>query len=77
MRMARKALNLLVDEDLVAQARQHGLVLSKFLENKLQEYFNFFNAVSSSPSSSNIATYGRGGIRTRDPWLRRPVPYPD
>ena len=46
MRMAKKPLNLLVDEDLVKKARDHGLVISRFLENKLQEYFSFIEAVS-------------------------------
>jgi hypothetical protein len=39
--MAKKPLNLLVDEDLVKKARNHGLVISKFLENQLRGYFNF------------------------------------
>ena len=41
MRMNRKALNLLVDIDLVKKARNHGLNLSKFFENQLRGYFNF------------------------------------
>ena len=41
MRMNRKALNLFVDEDLVKKARNHGLNLSKFLENQLRGYFKF------------------------------------
>jgi post-segregation antitoxin (ccd killing protein) len=41
MGMVRKALNLLVDEDLVDKARNHGLNLSKFFENQLRGYFNF------------------------------------
>ena len=41
MRMVRKPLNLLVDEDLVKRARNHGLNLSKFFENQLRGYFNF------------------------------------
>jgi DNA-binding GntR family transcriptional regulator len=39
--MVRKALNLLVDEDLVKKARDYGLNLSKFFENQLRGYFNF------------------------------------
>ena len=46
MRMTKKPLNLLVDEELITKARDHGLVISKFLENKLQEYFSFIGAVS-------------------------------
>jgi post-segregation antitoxin (ccd killing protein) len=41
MRMARRPLNLLVDEDLVKKARYHGLVISKFLENQIHGYLNF------------------------------------
>ena len=41
MRMVRKSLNLLVDEQLVKKARNHGLNLSKFFENQLRGYFNF------------------------------------
>jgi DNA-binding GntR family transcriptional regulator len=48
MRMAKKPLNLLVDEELIQKARDHGLIISKFLENKLQEYFSFFDAVSNA-----------------------------
>ena len=47
--MAKKHLNLLVDADLIEKAKGHGLVLSKFLENKLQEYFSFIDAVSKVP----------------------------
>ena len=50
MRMAKKPLNLLVDEDLVKKAREHGLVISRFLENKLQEYFTFIDSVSKTYS---------------------------
>ena len=39
--MTRKSLNLLIDEDLVKKARNHGLNLSKFFENQLHGYFNF------------------------------------
>ena len=46
MRMSKKALNLLIDVDLIQKARDNGLVISKFLELKLQEYFSFLNAVS-------------------------------
>lgn len=44
--MKKIHLNLSVDEDLVDNARNHGLVISKFLKNKLQEYLNFIDAVS-------------------------------
>jgi hypothetical protein len=39
-------LNLLIDASLIQKARDHGLIISRFLENKLQEYFQFINAVS-------------------------------
>lgn len=42
-------MNLLVDEELIQKARNHGLVMSKFLENKLQEYFSFIETVSKVP----------------------------
>jgi DNA-binding transcriptional regulator YhcF (GntR family) len=56
MRMSKKPLNLLIEADLVEKARQQGIVISKFLENKLQEYFTFFNAVS---TSNTISECGR------------------
>jgi hypothetical protein len=34
---------------LVEKARQQGIVISRFLENKLQEYFSFINMVSKVP----------------------------
>ena len=46
MRMVKKALNLLIEADLVDRARQQGIVIRRFLENKLQEYFSFINVVS-------------------------------
>ncbi|MDG6219613.1 MAG: type II toxin-antitoxin system CcdA family antitoxin, partial [Candidatus Thermoplasmatota archaeon] len=39
--MKKKPLNLLVDEELVRKARDHGLNLSRFFENQLRGYFNF------------------------------------
>ena len=44
--MKKIHLNLYVNEDLVNQAKEHGLILSKFFENKLREYFTFIEAVS-------------------------------
>jgi Post-segregation antitoxin CcdA len=49
--MVKKHLNLLVDEELITKARDHGLVISKFLENKLQEYFTFIDVVSNVSSN--------------------------
>jgi len=38
MRMNKKPLNLLVNEDLVKTARKHGINLSAFFELKLLEH---------------------------------------
>ena len=62
MRMSKKPLNLLIDADLVQKARDNGLVISKFLEIKLQEYFTFIDAVS---NVNNQGKYAGNGIRTR------------
>jgi len=42
----KKHLNLLIDAGLLQKARDNGLVISKFLELKLQEYFQFIEMVS-------------------------------
>ena len=60
--MTKKPLNLLIDASLVQKARDNGLVISKFLENKLQEYFTFIDAVSKVNSQGK---YAGNGIRTR------------
>ena len=39
----KKPLNLLVDEELVKKARDHGLNLSGFFENQLRGYFRFID----------------------------------
>ena len=36
--MSKKRINLTIDEDLLNEARQHGINLSSFLEMKLREY---------------------------------------
>jgi hypothetical protein len=46
--MMKKHLNLLIDAGLLQKARDNGLVISKFLELKLQEYFSFIDMVSKS-----------------------------
>ena len=38
MRMRKKPLNLLVNEDLIERARERGINLSAFLEIKLEEH---------------------------------------
>ena len=63
MRMNRKALNLLVDEDLVKKARTHGLNLSKFFENQLRGYFNFIEEKANNYNPNTKAsddTDGKG-----------------
>ena len=62
MRMSKKPLNLLIEADLVEKARQQGIVISRFLENKLQEHFSFIDAVS---NINNQGKYAGNGIRTR------------
>jgi hypothetical protein len=62
MRMSKKALNLLIEADLVQKAREKGIAISKFLENKLQEYFTFIDAISKTNTLSSDAG---NGIRTR------------
>jgi hypothetical protein len=62
MRMSKKPLNLLIEADLVEKARQQGIVISRFLENKLQEHFSFIDAVSNVYSLERDAG---NGIRTR------------
>ena len=54
--MKKKHLNLLIDAGLLQKARDNGLVISKFLEIKLQEYFTFIDAVSRIPNNER-----RGG----------------
>jgi hypothetical protein len=56
--MPRKSLNLLIDENLIQKARDHGLIISKFLENKLQEYFQFIDMVSKPQGLSQNNSMG-------------------
>ena len=68
--MAKKPLNLSVDEDLVKKARDHGLVISRFLENKLQEYFSFIDSIYPNlPSRFDIPQSIRRGrdLNSRSP----------
>jgi hypothetical protein len=65
MRMSKKPLNLLIEADLVDRARQQGIVISRFLENKLQEYFSFIDVVSKSSKVQNEWS-GLVEIRTQD-----------
>ena len=44
--MKKIHLNLSVYRDLIRKARENGLVISKFLENKLLEHFQFIDVVS-------------------------------
>ena len=58
--MVRKALNLLIDEDLVKKARNHGLNLSKFFENQLRGYFNFIEGNHQQYYHSTISSKDDG-----------------
>ena len=64
--MAKRPLNLLVDEDLVKKARNHGLVISRFLENKLQEYFSFIDAVSRTSTPDIRQQYNLKSVNEHD-----------
>ena len=61
--MAKKPLNLLVDEELVKKAREHGLVISRFLENQLRGYFNFIEGHHTNFSPSSDITDSNNIIR--------------
>ena len=63
--MNKKPLNLLIEADLIQKARDHGLIISRFLENKLQEYFSFIDAVSKSQKVQKNWS-GLVEIRTQD-----------
>ena len=63
--MTKKHLNLLVDAHLIEKAKEHGLVISKFLENKLQEYFQVIDMVSKSQKIQKERS-GLVEIRTQD-----------
>ena len=65
MRINRRPINLLIQADLIQKARDHGLIISKFLENKLQEYFSFIDAVSKSQKEQKCWS-GLVEIRTQD-----------
>jgi len=58
--MVKHKLTLSIDKDIITQAKKQQINLSSFLEIRLSEYLSEFNK------------NGRGGIRTRDHWLRRP-----
>jgi hypothetical protein len=60
--MTKKHLNLLIEADLLQKARDNGLVIGKFLEIKLQEYFTFIQAIS---KTNNPGFDAGNGIRTR------------
>ena len=61
--MVKKKLTLSINEEIITKARKQNINLSSFLEIRLSDYLLEND-------------YGRGGIRTRDIWLRRPAPYP-
>ena len=49
--MRKKPLNLLVDKEVIMKARDEGIVISRFLEKKLEEHFAFIDAVSKQKKS--------------------------
>jgi predicted DNA-binding ribbon-helix-helix protein len=61
--MPKQKLTLSIDKEVITQAKKQQINLSSFLEIRLSEYLCDKES-------------GRGGIRTRDIWLRRPAPYP-
>ena len=67
--MKKIHLNLSVNKELVDKAKDQGIVISKFLENKLQEYFSFIEAVS-KPQNTSLC-----GYRDLNPskWLGKPL----
>ena len=78
MRMSKKALNLLIEADLIQRAREQGIVISKFLENKLQEYFQFIDMVSKPQGFSQNQSVGplRFELKSLAPQARRIPSYP-
>ena len=54
-----------VDEELVKKARDHGLVISKFLENQLRGYFNFIDGRHTNYSQTNN-TSNESGYKNKD-----------
>ena len=66
--MPKRPLNLLVDDKLVSKARDEGIVISRFLEKKLEEHFAFIDAVSKQKKSEC-------GYRDLNPgnWLGKPI----
>jgi hypothetical protein len=78
VRMARKHLTLLVEADLIQKARDHGLIISKFLENKLQEYFQFIDVVSKPQEYPQNGSVGplRFELKSLAPQARRIPSYP-
>jgi len=76
--MNKKHLNLLIDADLLQKARDNGLVISKFLEIKLQEYFTFIDAVSRPQGLYQNQSVGplRFELKSLAPQARRIPSYP-
>jgi len=58
--MPKQKLTLSIDKKIITQAKKQQINLSSFLEIRLSEYL------------SECKISGRGGILTRDIWLRRP-----
>lgn len=59
--------------------RNVGGKRGKLKKKELQQLLQITNNAKNGGHSlefSPVENYGRGGIRTRDVWLRRPAPYP-
>jgi hypothetical protein len=76
--MMKKHLNLLIDAGLLQKARDNGLVISKFLELKLQEYFQFIEMVSKPQNQYQENGVGplRFELKSLAPQARRIPSYP-
>ena len=74
----KKHLTLSIDARLIQKARDHGLILSRFLENKLQEYFQFVDLVCRSQIHSQNDLMGplRFERKSLAPQARRIPSYP-
>ena len=65
--MKKIHLNLSIDEDLVDKARNHSLIINKFLESKLQQYFSFIDAVNIHKKQSEGNQWTEWDLNPRPP----------
>ena len=66
--MEKKALNILVDEELAKKARNNGLVISRFIENQLCGYFNFIEGKSINHNRYSYQNNNSGNKNKDDKW---------